>query len=200
MPFVSNNGHVWGVKPPKVMTGANLGPHYVFTSATLTSNANDLYYIPIYVPEIATWAGIKFQNSSAGDNTEVIRFGIYQEASGGGPGSLLADLGTVTLDASSAQRTLASSWTNTYIGWHYIAVHFQSATGVNACAAQATDSSAGRVTPTPSAGMPQITLSFSTYISASVFLFVNTAYGALASTAVTPTSSTTTAPYVLIYR
>ncbi len=196
---VSNTGPVSGVRPPKVMPGAAIAPHYAYAAAGTVPSANDLYYVPIYVPDATTWAGIKCQNGSAGDTGEVIRFGIYQEATNGGPGSLLADLGTITLDASAAQRTLASSWTSTSIGWHYSAVHFQSATNLIFGTVQATDSSVGRYPINAGSGMPQITLSFS-YTGVGPFLLVNTAYGALASTAVTPTSSATFGPFVFIYR
>lgn len=197
----SNSGPSTGVVPPKVATNFMIGPHYMMGLSTISYSANDLIYIPIWISEISTWAGIKTRNGGAGDSGDVYRVGIYAEASTGGPGSLIRDCGTVTLDASAAIRTTASSFSNTYIGWHYLAVHFQNAILMSHMVCEAQDSAVARYPLNVAAqAMPSISDAMNSWGGQSPIPFINSAYGSLASTAVTPTSTITSCPQIRIYR
>jgi hypothetical protein len=198
----SGGGSLKGVPVPKIMSGTGIYPHYTFTftSTPLTTTATRLYYVPIYLDNLTTFAGIKTYNSGAGDNGETYRVGIYNEATAGGPGSLLNDCGEITLTAAPGLRTAASSFTNTVTGWHYLAIHANSAFAIYAFV-----TAMGRAGSQPydntNEALPQFGMgSFAGGTNSSYpFLYVDTTYGALASTAVAPTASINSAPAMQVY-
>lgn len=202
MVAISSAGPILGAKAPKVMSGAGIGPHWVArVGQTLATTSTRLYYTPIYLSNIEAFAGAKTFNQGTGDTGEKYRVGIYSEASGGGPGTLQKDFGEVTLDGSSALRTSANSWTNSYIGWHYLAFHSDTAISMYAWDEVYQLTAAGHVPPVIQVGMPTLSTNFANSLNRNdPFMYVDTAYGALASTAVAPTTATTTSPMILLYR
>lgn len=187
-------GPIGGAPLPKIMSGAGIKPHIfqVDASSGLTTTATRLYYVPIYLPQIYTFAGMKTRNGNTSDNGDTFRMGLYAEATAGGPGSLVNDCGEVTLDASAAIRTLSSSFSNTAIGWHYMAFHSNQAVLINQMKV-ATANNVG----SGGDGMPVLT--FDVSAGAKAVLYVDTAYGALASTAVAPTASTDAGPMMFLF-
>lgn len=197
MPAVDRSGGVLGVAPPIPFSGSEVGPHYmVNTTSNLLTTATRLYYTPIFLHHIKAWAGIKTYNSGAGDNGEVYRVGIYEEAAAGGPGTLLKDCGEVTLTGASAIRSSANSFANTKIGWHYLAVHFNDATNMWAMQGATNNDPYGSQSIPVIGAMADLG---GTATPGRVVSYVDTAYGALASTAVTPTGTTTLAPLARLY-
>lgn len=185
----AKGGIALGATPPKLFSGQGLMPHYTEQVSSTGLTATRAYYIPIFIPYIETFAGLKTHNGNTGDNGEKYQNAIYDEADAGGPGSLLNNFGEITLDATSAERSAASSWTNTYIGWHYVMVHFESATNMEYMT----------TTNQPSSGMPSWQIA-ATPTDRNVFSYVDTAYGAPAATAVAPTAGETVAPAVMLYK
>lgn len=195
----------FGVPTPIMMSGAAIGPHWAgITNASKTTTAGRLYYYPIYFDRIQTFAGAKTRNTGAGDNGETYRVGLYTESASGGPGSLVKDFGEVTLTGAAAVRTLASAVSTTLLGWHYIAVHHNTAAAMNSYGAGENITGAGLVTPNIYAGLiptmdPASQLNSVGPVLFS-FLFVDTAYGALAATAVAPTGAEASATAVMLYK
>lgn len=194
-----STGPLGGISPPKTMSGMGDGPtHFAAPDVILTTTATRLYYIPHYVKESQTYSGIKTINAGTGDNGETYRVGIYQEASGGGPGSLVDDCGEVTLDANAnTVRTLVSSF-SVSPGWHYVAIHTNTAIEMQPCAGQT------RIGSTGYNGQHVHGTMFPRFAPEvrrvdNPFPYVDTTYGALASTAVTPTATTNLAPTYLCY-
>lgn len=192
-----------GVALPKIMSGAGISPDYALqhVSNPLTTTATRLYYVPIYLDAITTFAGFKTYNSGAGDSGDVYRVGIYGEATAGGPGALLNDCGEVTLTGAAALRTSASSFSNTSIGWHYLAFHAQDAAAMYSMSGRLGLSGVGLVNGAKTDALPQIGIPI---VAAAAndsfpFLYVDTTYGALASTAVAPTASTQKVPIMQVY-
>ncbi len=196
-------GIVGGVPSPIRMAGTSLGPHWTVDGDALTTTATRLYYYPIWIDRIETWLGVKTSNTGAGDNTKTYRVGIYKEAATGGPGALGKDFGEVTLTGAAALRTLTSSWTPDYIGWHYLCTH-QSAvvTGMDAFNGLYLVTSAGWVNPPLCQAFGTLETAGGVFSGPSVypFMYVDTAYGALASTAVAPTNAVTSAPAIRLYK
>jgi hypothetical protein len=188
-----------GVAPPKTMAGMGMGPAYaVATEAAITTTATRLYYIPIYFPRDESWAGIKTYNGGSGDNGETYRVGVYEEGANGGPATLLVDCGEVTLNATWAVRTSASSFT-VEEGWYYFAVHHNAATSMyGICNRQRVSGVAYAGALSSGGSMPQFNPPDNREVN--VFPYVDTTYGALASSAVAPTASTQTAPSILAYK
>lgn len=195
-------GPMGGVLPPIWMSGKTITPHYTQNSGVaLNTTATRLYYVPFYLSRLQTFAGIRTYNSSTGDNTETYRCGIYNEATAGGPGALLDDCGEITLNNTSAIRSAASSFTNTVLGWHYLALHFNSAIAMYRIFGYQTGSDAGYIA-SPLAQQLGTLGNMITSISSSAtptFDYVDTSYGALAATAVTPTATTNIAPSCALY-
>jgi hypothetical protein len=199
--FNNSSGPFNGILPPAYVSGvgASYPPHWaLYHTGTLNTTATRLYYIPFYFNSLTAFTGLRSYNSGAGDNGEVFRMGVYEAAltSSGGrglPGTRLVDCGEVTLTGASAVRTLASSFTPTYVGWHWLAYHANSAAAMYA------------VVNANQAGSPAyIGTSFSLPVSAALGsqfggLYVDTAYGALAASAVAPTGVDFSAPLVAPY-
>lgn len=194
-------GPMSGVNPPIWMSGKTIIPQIAVPAASaLTTTATRLYYVPIYLPHLQTFAGIKTFNQGTGDDSETYRVGIYGEAAAGGPGALLKDCGQITLNSSSALRTAASAFTNAVVGWYYLALHFNSAVAMYRISSQDTSSSGVLRSPPASQVGTLETMATSWTISRlEAFDYVDTTYAALASTAVAPTNSTNYAPNCAVY-
>lgn len=195
--LIPGSGPIGGAPIPGIMSGAGIrSPYFVNEAGTnITTTSTRLYYIPIYLDRIFTFAGIKTRNGGTGDNGDTYRVGLYAEATAGGPGALVNDCGEITLDASaSIVRTASSSFSTTTIGWHYLAFHSNQAVSMNQC----TTSPGGNLVPTPADGLP--TLAFNSSTDGNFAIpYVDTTYGALASTAVAPTASTNAAPVTFLF-
>ena len=193
VPEKITNGPWNGVNPPIFPSGKiYIPPQLITTSLTHTTTATRLYYVPFYVPRTTTFAGAKTYNQGAGDNGETLRIGMYAEAAAGGPGALLKDFGEITLTAAAALRTLASSVTVVGARWVYLCLHANSAMAMYSM----TPRTSGAGTE-PSFAAP-LSFAFGTYNLNATALYYNstpacdyvdTAYGALAATAVAPTAT-----------
>lgn len=200
MPANFNNAPFNGTPTPTWATGVMRGPNWVVddSAASITTTATRLYYYPMYFDRAETLAGARTCNGGAADNGETYRVGLYfDDGASGGPGTLAKDFGQVTLTAAVAVRTLASSYTMTSPGWYWIAVHHNTACAMYAYeAAVATDLNFCR-------NIGSITVGTANEWNGNQlepFFYVDTAYGALASTAVAPTASTVAAPAVRLYK
>lgn len=210
MVATSNSGPFGGAKaplPPSGMTAMFL-PHwaYVNTVAGLTSTTTRLYYIPYYFPVAGlSYTGLKCHNSGAGDNADTLRLGVYQaSATTGLPSTLVIDAGEITLSGAAAVRTLASAWTAPYEGWGFLALHCNQAAEFYAFTnVSASSTAVGVIFPAPSIqlfGAPSTTFAISNTATNFGAYYVDTAYGALAASAVAPTAILTTCPAVAPYR
>lgn len=204
MPANFNNAPFLGVSSPSWMVGSQRGPHWcVDGSASFTTTATRLYYYPMYFDRAEILAGARTFNFGAGDTGETYRVGLYfDNGSNGGPGTLAKDFGEVTLTAASALRTLANSYSMVSPGWYWIAVHHNAATAMYSFTAMLQVTAAGYILPNAARliGSVTSTSEFGSPASTQPFWYVDTSYGALASTAVTPTASTDFAPAVRFYK
>lgn len=210
MPAVSNSGPFNGTTAPIPISGVNglTIPHWAsIQQAVLTTTATRLYFIPFYFPRAGlAYSGLKSRNTGAGDNGDTYRQGVYQaDFTTGLPSTLVKDCGEVTLTGAAAMRTLASSWTTPYEGWGFLAHHanqaadMQPLSNINSTASTAV----GLITSFAQNfmfGIDNTTLNLSPVAATFGAYYVDTAYGAFASTAVAPTAITTLAPIVAPYR
>lgn len=161
---------------------------------TLTTTVNRLAYWLHWQGNTQTYVGAACWNTGAGDNGETLRLGIYTHGTAG-PTTLLKDFGEITLSGAAAERLLTSSVTITggqWVWWcaHHntaatmlpmsargliTAVGYLSAAGEGANRAQ----EMGIVAPPNPPALQNVSC-----------VYVDTAYGALASTAVAPTATT----------
>lgn len=176
-------------KAPKYISNAfYLPPGFFRRATTVTTTANRCYYFPLAIQHPHTFQGATTYNQGTGDNGEFIRMMVFEDD--GGPGDLLKDFGQITLDNTSAARTLSSSWAavpGTYWGaiWFSAATamygmgHFIQSTNVGATmgGVYALDHAIG-----------SMTADFGSSGSVSAH-YVDTAYGAAPAAAVTPTAS-----------
>lgn len=193
-----------GVQPLGAFAGVGnrFPPHWATINSLgggLATTATRLYYVPYYFNEMRAFTGLKSYNTGSGDNGETFRMGVYRAAllsSGlrGAPSTLLADCGQVTLTGAAAERTLASSFTPDYVGWHFLALHANSAFSI--AAIQNIGSSDVPNSMRNAFGNNAIVASGTASFGA---FYVDTAYGALASTAVAPTAVTDLGPLVVPY-
>jgi hypothetical protein len=190
-----------GTNTPTWQTGVERGPNWVFdAAAAMTTTATRLYYYPMYFDRAEVLAGVKTLNGGAGDNGETYRVGLYfDNGATGGPGTLAKDFGQVTLTAASAIRTLSNSYTMIAPGWYWIAVHHNTACSMAAFRAGVV---ASGVAPARNIGALNNTSTTDEWQQGLLlpFFYVDTAYGALAATAVVPTNSAAEAPAVRIYK
>jgi len=165
--------------------------------AGLGTTSTRLYYMPIYIWEAHTFTGASMFNSGVGDNGDTLRLGLYTHSATNGPTSLVIDFGEITLTGAAAERVLSSSVSIGSPGWYWIAFHSN----------QALDVYPGVIAGQEISNAGRYPIAFQGFfgdfatpgISASQMIaawYVDTAYGALASTAVAPTARTTPAPLV----
>lgn len=118
---LSANGIFNGAPAPRLMAGKTLWPPHMSPNMDVAQvfalTASRYFVIPFYVSHQTTFAGVKFkQNGNL--NGQKVKIAFYNEASGGGPGTLAKNFGEATLGAATAINTIASSWTAP-AGWYY---------------------------------------------------------------------------------
>jgi len=180
-------------------TGVCHLPHYITkTGATLATTSTRAYYIPYFVGEAVIFSSIQTFNQGVGDNGDTYRLAIYANDGTAGPGTLIQDIGQVTLTGASALRTISATINLEAYALQWVWVMFH--------ANQAADMYDMKVTLTSGEFTNGVAVfgtfgsQFSSAANANaVFRYVDTAYGAAASTAVTPTATITAAPsFVLV--
>lgn len=185
---------VFGAPTLSYDTGLTYHPHYILVGVTagFTTTSTRAYYMPYYVAEPVVFSGIKTGNVGTGDNGDTYRVAIYANDGTAGPGTLIVDAGQVTLTGAAAVRTLSVSIDlTTYSGrWVWVMVHCNQASLLHDMTAVAATVGAQNMV----ASFGTFDFGSTTYDYNKVFRYVDTAYGAAASTAVTPTASTGTAP------
>jgi hypothetical protein len=190
-----------GAPTPSWGTGIMRGPNWVLDDATaLTTTATRLYYYPMFFDRAEALAGALTLNTGAGDNGETYRTGLYFDngPNGGVAGATLAvDFGQVTLTAASALRTSATPYQLPSPGWYWLAVHHNTA-----CSMAAYEAPTSEVIVNFACRNIGTIAANSEWQGGSLvpFLYVDTAYGALASTAVAPTAATNIATAVRLYK
>lgn len=188
------SGPITGVNPPRYITGHTYLPYgFQPGGATAATAVNDLYYYPFFVWKTQAFAGAKTFNAGAGDNGETLRLGVYADDGAiGGPGTLLKDFGEVTLTGAAALRTLANAVTLPGPAWYWMAYAANTAATIAAMAPITAATAVGYVSNPMTSMLSGFKLSTqpnaTTVANMSHGLFVNTAYGAFAATAVAPTS------------
>jgi hypothetical protein len=181
-------GGPYGFKFPGFHTNMSYGcPFADAGGGTLNTTATRLYYSPFFVGAAVTFTRCYTQNQGAGDNGEVYRTGAYANDGASGPGTLISDFGEVTLTGATALRTQTISLDlSAYVGqWIWLAQHHNSEVAMY-----------DQKIPVTAPYWPQAMALFGSRIvthfdaanAIAFFRFVDTAYGALASTAVAPSS------------
>jgi hypothetical protein len=206
MVAIAKIGPLSGVAPPKYLSGESILPHYcVQTGAGVSFSADTKIQIKMWLPGNQTFAGAKLGNTDASDTGEKFNVAIYSEAAIGGAGSLLVDLGEVTLTAAAATRTLATTFTTTYSGWYYIHVHVNATFNLWSIKAASTEVSAvGYVPETGTVAMigDRVTTLSATPGTNTPFTSVSVAYTSAAPSTPTSMSAGTAiaaAPLVRLY-
>lgn len=197
--FNGSSSIVPGLIAPPYVSGNYYKPQWAVTNSTLTltTTAGRLYYAPIYIRRYTTFANMAAFNSGAGDNGEAFRMGVYASNSSGLPGTLIAAFGENTLTGAAAVRdgaTPASAACSVGVAW--LAIHTNTAAAFYGIAENLAISAAGVVSGI--AQLYQNEFGIKTLDTTNMFtsagLYVDTSYGALASTAVAPTASTNVVP------
>lgn len=197
-----------GIQAPTPISGINalFPPHWGYADggdvSTMVVTATRLYYVPYFFPAIIQYAGLKLRNTSAADTGLTMRLGVYQaDKSTGKPSALIVDGGLITLGAAAADQTLATPWTPPYIGWGFLCFHSGGTPTVRRF------SNVNPSSPTFGAATPNMTMFGHTATAtagkaASNFscYYVDTAFGALASTGVAPTAVLESCPAIYPYR
>lgn len=191
----------YGIKFRGYKTGNSyMSPFYLQTAGTLAVAATRIHYTPFPVLEAgATFNRCYTYNQSAADTGEKYRTGVYADDGSAGPGTLILSFGEVTLDGASSLRTqtisLDLSAYNGQIVW--LAEHHESATSMfdMTCDTVAVG--------TPAAYFGPLLGSISnSFLTAGLAFYpsrtVDTAYAALASTAVAPTIHRSVSPLIAL--
>ena len=89
---------------------------YANAMSVVQPTIGDLYHIPIYVPSLWTYTGIVCHVASALAGVTV-RMGVYAW-SGGGPGALVLDAGTVSAATTGAKEIIISLTLDA--GWYFL--------------------------------------------------------------------------------
>jgi hypothetical protein len=151
--------------------------------------------MPIYIWESRTFSGAAVFNSGTGDSGDTLRVGLYTHGSTNGPTTLVKDFGEITLTAAAAERVLSNSVTINEAGWYWLCVHSNQSISLYAGEyPSASVTSAGYLPNDYTSFFGQIS---GTSLNPGLMMCqVDTAYGALASTAVAPTGMANTFPAV----
>ena len=91
-------------------TGHTVGNNYmpsipILYAAAATVVADYIYFTPFVPRADHTFVGISLYNTSAGENGDNFRLGIYGSDAAGDPDALVVDTGELTLTAAAALRT-----------------------------------------------------------------------------------------------
>jgi hypothetical protein len=174
-------------------TGVRNMPHYIGRSgATLTTTATRAYYIPYFVAEAVTFSSLLTFNQGVGDNTDTYRLAIYANDGTAGPGTLIQDVGEVTLTGASALRTLSATINLEAYANQWVWVMFHANQAADMYDMKCSISTADYTTRALMFGT--LGSEFASTTADRIFRYVDTAYGAAAATAVTPTATTAAAP------
>lgn len=148
------------------------------TSDQQTLTTGSIYYTPFYVHSDIAISALTFANGGTGDNGKNVRVGVYANDQGA-PGSLVVAASPVTLTAAIAAREVAVS-ASLSKAWYWFALQMDSGGSI-------------RNVATPPAGYGYSFYSLasppSSITTGAAALSVTGSYGALASTAVTPTAA-----------
>ena len=204
-PFAGNrasNFHPGAPAPTKITNNYYLPDRAVVPSSgviSLTTTLNRLYFWPHYIPVTQAYQGMAVWNSGAGDNGKKIRLGAYSHSSSG-PTTLLIAFGEITLTGAAAERLLSSSYTFSP-GWIWLCAHFNAAAAMSAMAEGGFPFSNVGWAPSTNTMFQDFGIKAPVGADPDAYApagyYVDTAYGALASTAVPPTATlaaTSTAP------
>lgn len=129
---------VWvevGSRPGTVHYALQDGWHPVFptgASADLTVTADRAYAIPLRVDRSATITGVAVHVGTAGTGSTVVRMGLYFDTGSNGPGTRIADWGTVAAITTGAK--VISSLSQGIVGGtqYWLVVAVQTVTGTPA--------------------------------------------------------------------
>lgn len=173
-------------------SGLRYNPDYIKRAGqTLAAPATRGYYVPYLVKEPVTFTGITTWNQGTGDNTDRYRQSLYTNVNGK-PGALIQDIGEVTLDNTSAIRTITATinleaYDN---AWIWVLTHFRDA--ISMYDMQAVSAGGEIADNTVEFG------SFGNFFAAAnpapVFRYFDGTYGAAPSTPVAATGSVAAAP------
>jgi len=189
-----------GAPLPAKVTGNYYFPDRALARTTqtdVTTTATRLYYWPHFISDTQAFAGAACWNSGAGDNGEKCRIGIYSHTSAG-PTTLLKDFGEITFTGAAAERLLTSSVTVAGPQWVWLCIHHDSATAMYGMGLYAAVTAAGyqygNAPSDFSADFGLVAPAAPPNFNNVGVPYVDTAYGALASTAVAPTAYTNFMP------
>lgn len=121
--FAQNSGQFNGLPSFKPMAGKYLTPPHLVKEVqanSLSTTGARYYFVPFIVEQPITFAGAWCYNQGVGDNGDKAKIAAFNEASGGGPGTLAKSFGEITFTGASALRNFASSWSATP-GKYYLA-------------------------------------------------------------------------------
>jgi len=184
--------------PPGFITGCYYLPAGYFQGdAAYSSVANRCMYVPLSIPKAKTFAGVCIYNSGAADNGKKFRIMVFRDDGvNGGPGTLEKDFGEVTLTGAAALRTLSSSWA-ALPGTYWLTSWADSAASMEVMRPFGFETLAGySVGPSMATYIGTLTapVSGGTGDLHTFGHYVDTAYGAAPSTAVSPTASMSNRP------
>ena len=200
MVAIANSGPVFGVKPPNYITGNRYVSSAAINdeAAALTTTATRLYYYPIYIWQGRSFASVETENTGVGDNGDTYRVGVYTHGTSG-PDQLVKNFGEVTLTAAASKRLLTpgAAMNISQAGWYWLAFHTNLAAAMVRCfGVGQLITLAGYRGIDPSASFIGRIAGTSDSTTNNFCRYVDTAYGALAATAVAPTADTNLAPAI----
>lgn len=201
MPLIQTGMNAGGVAIAVPMSGDILDSHFMESNGgtPLATTATRIYYVPIWIEHAVAYTGIYVYNEAATDNGETFYVAMYdQHPTSGGPRTRMATSSLGTLTAASALRTMTftSAWTPGGKGLYFLMFHANSAQSWYAVKANATSPQNHISMPYPNGVASWGGGAYNT----SIVRYVDSAFGAPASTAVAPTSATTLAPMMRLYR
>lgn len=211
-PFAQFGGALYGVNAPVPFSGVGgiFTPHWAQLDITnvFATTATRLYYVPYYFPSIGfTYTGLKSYNTGTGDSGDKFRLGVYTaNLATGMPQSLVIDAGEATLSGSAAEITLAAAFAAPLKGWAWLCLHSRDSLAIAPLSTRWAVTGVGNVTPNLAMGMFGLAAIADGTASATPpgaqfgAVYVDTTYGALASTAVAPTAISPRGPTVAPYK
>lgn len=173
-------------------------PFYQIDGSTITTGTGRIYYTPLYVAESRSFAGVAtFNTAGTASGGETYRVGLYSHTAAAGPTALEIDFGQVTLTTTNAERVLSSAVSLTK-GWHWWAIQTQQAIGLSYMFSMGGILSAAGYAAQHFGASFKGAITTATVSTNKGFMYVDTAYGALATAAVAPTTDTNLAPAIWI--
>lgn len=102
---------------PAIVTGNYYYPKHLPLASTVAYYGDVLSAVPIWFSHTETWTRVGL-NVLTADAGKSVRFGLYANGAGNLPGALIADLGTVSLDATGyIELTISQSLTANTVYW-----------------------------------------------------------------------------------